>query len=345
MLNLPCRYDKPSPMKVLYVGGNGQISFDCVHESVRQGHAVAVFNRGRHNAGLPDGVEVITGDFDDESTYAPLAERGFDVICQFRAFVPAHVERDIRIFGGTPLQYVFISSASAYLKPPPAQVITEDVPLGNPYSDYSQNKADCEAVLRAQAALPYTIVRPSHTTRSKPTTAMGEGGLALQRMRAGKPVIVPGDGTALWTVTHARDFAPPFVRLFGNPGALGQAFHLTGPNAYRWDAIYQALGRACGVDPIDIVHVTTDALLRYNPAWQAALPGDKTWTTQFDNARIKQVVGDFDCPIELEELATLVVAQWKADGGADEPPDAELDALMDRIVMEQRPPRPTVAGE
>jgi len=323
-------------MRVLFIGGNGQISFDCVHESVRQGHEVAVFNRGLHNAGLPGSVEFIKGDFDDETTYAPLASLGFDVVCQFRAFVPAHVERDVRIFGDAPKQYVFISSASAYLKPPPAQVITEDVPLGNPFSDYSQNKADCEAVLRGQDILPYTIVRPSHTTRSKPTTAMGEGGLALQRMRAGKAVIVPGDGTSLWTVTHARDFAPPFVRLLGNPDAMGQAFHLTSPNAYRWDAIYQALGRACGVDTIDIVHVTTDKLVQYNPSWKAALWGDKSWTTQFDNSRIKQVVGDFDCPIELEELARLVVAQWEADGGADEPVDTELDALMDRIATQER---------
>lgn len=323
-------------MKILYVGGNGQISFDCVHESVRQGHEVAVFNRGRHNAGLPDGIEVITGDFDDEATYAPLAGRGFDVICQFRAFVPQHVERDIRIFGGLLPQYIFISSASAYQKPPPAQIITETVPLLNPFSDYSQNKADCEALLRSQVALPYTIVRPSHTTRSRPTTAMGEGGVALRRMRTGSPVIVPGDGTSLWTVTHARDFAPPFVNLLGNARALGQAFHLTSSHAYCWDAIYRAFGRASGVDPIDIVHVPTDTLLKYNPDWRASLLGDKAWTTQFDNSRIKQVAGDFDCPIELDELAALVVAAWEAAGGADEPVDAAMDALMDRIAADQR---------
>lgn len=322
-------------MKVLYVGGNGQISFDCVHETVRQGHEVSVFNRGLHNAGLPDEIEVIKGDFDDDAGYTALGSCGFDVICQFRAFVPQDVERDIRAFGDTPQQYVFISSASAYRKPPQVQFITEDVPLVNPFWDYSRKKADCEAVLRAQGKLPYTIVRPSHTSRSRPTTAMGEGGLALQRMLAGKPVIVPGDGTALWTLTHSRDFAPPFVRLLGNERALGQAFHLTGPNAYRWDAVYQALGRACGANTIDIVHVATDTLLQYNPDWEGPLLGDKAWTTQFDNSRIKQVVGEFDCPIELDELATLVVAQWKAEGGQDEPVDAELDALMDRIAAEQ----------
>jgi nucleoside-diphosphate-sugar epimerase len=322
-------------MRILYIGGTGQISWDCVHESVRQGHAVSVFNRGHHNAGLPETVACISGDRFDDAAYSALAERDFDVVCQFRTFVPAEMRRDIEVFAGHTGQFVFISSASAYHKPPLQAVITEAVPLHNPYSAYSAAKAACEAVLREQERLPYTIVRPSHTCRSKPTTAMGEGGLALQRMLAGKPVVVPGDGTALWTVTHASDFAPPFVRLLGCPRALGQAFHLTGPWAYRWDAIYAAFGAAVGAGTPHIVHVPTDTLLRYNPAWEAALLGDKAWTTQFDNSAIKAVAGDFTCRVDLDALARRVTAAWRAEGGESVPPDPALDALFDRIAAEQ----------
>jgi nucleoside-diphosphate-sugar epimerase len=322
-------------MKVLFIGGTGQISFDCVHEAVRAGHAVWVFNRGNSNAGLPEAVSFITGDCDDDVAYGQIAEMAFDVICQFRAFVPSQVQRDVELLSGHVGQYIFISSASAYEKPVPHYVITEDMPLRNPFSSYSQSKADCEAVLQGQSVLPYTIVRPSHTSRTKFTTAMGEGDLAASRMLRGKPIVVPGDGTSLWTITRSQDYAPPFVRLFGNEAAMNRAFHLTSGNAYDWNHIYAAIGRSLGVEP-KLVHVPTDTLVKYNPAWEAALLGDKAYSVVFDNSRIKAVVGDFACNASLDDfMAPLAAGFLERDVGIDSPIDVELDALYDRVAADQ----------
>ncbi len=322
-------------MKVLFVGGTGQISFDCVHAAVRAGHAVWVFNRGHHNAGLPAETRCITGDVEDDESYRQIAGMGFDVICQFRVFTPAQLQRDIQLLAGCVKQYIFISSASAYQKPTPHYLITEAVPLENPFSDYSRNKADCEALLREQTALPYTIVRPSHTSRTKFTTAMGEGDLAASRMLRGRPIIVPGDGTSLWTVTRSQDFAPPFVKLFGQAAALQAAFHLTSPHAYDWNHIYRAIGRALGVTP-QLVHVPTDTLIKYHPAWEAALLGDKSNSVLFDNSKIKALVGDFACNPSLDHFMEQLAIDFNQRGGVDLPIDAELDALYDRIAADQR---------
>ncbi len=321
-------------MKVLFVGGTGQISFDCVHEAVRVGHDVWVFNRGNSNAGLPEAVSYIRGDFDDDADYGRIAEMGFDVICQFRVFTPEQMERDVALLAGKVTQYVFISSASAYQKPVRHYVITEDVPLENPHAAYSRNKAACEELLRAQQELHYTIVRPSHTSRTKFTTAMGEGDLAASRMLRGKPVVVPGDGTSLWTITRSRDFAPPFVALFGNVGAMDDVFHLTSDNAYAWNMIYEAIGRAVGVEP-DLVHVPSDTLAKYNPDWEGALLGDKAYSVVFDNSKIKAVVGDFKCDPSLDGFMALLAEDFMARGGIDVSIDERLDALYDRIVADQ----------
>ncbi len=322
-------------MKVLFVGGTGQISFDCVHAAVRAGHDVSVFNRGHHNAGLPAETSFITGDVTDEATYGQVAEMGFDVICQFRVFTPTELQRDLRLLTGGVKQYIFISSASAYQKPLPHYRITEAVPLDNPFSEYSRNKAACEALLCAQTALPYTIVRPSHTSRTKFTTAMGEGDLAASRMLRGKPIVVPGDGTSLWTITRAEDFAPPFVKLFGQAAALQEAFHLTSPHAYDWNQIYLAIGRALGVTP-ELVHVPSDTLIKYHAPWEAALLGDKSNSVLFDNSKIEGVVGPFHCDPSLDRFMEPLAADFKRRGGAALPFDAELDALHDRIARDQR---------
>jgi nucleoside-diphosphate-sugar epimerase len=321
-------------MKVLYVGGTGQISFDCVHETVRAGHETWVFNRGNNNAGLPDDVSFLRGDFDDDDDYGCVADGGFDVICQFRVFTPEQIRRDLERLAGRTSQYIFISSASAYQKPVPHYVITEDTPLENPYAQYSRDKAACEAALCPQDGLPYTIVRPSHTTRNRFATAMGEAELAAQRLLRGKPVVVPGDGTSLWTLTAACDFAPPFVRLFGKRAALGEAFHLTSNNTYTWDRIYTAMAAALGVE-VKLVHVPSDTLVRYRPAWLGGLLGDKSHSVTFDNAKIKGVVGDFRCDTSLDDLMATLVARFRASGGDRAPVDAGLDALFDRIVAEQ----------
>ena len=316
-------------MRVLYIGGTGEISFDCVHESVRLGHDVSVFNRGNNNAGLPPECRLITGDIEDGAVYGQLAGRNFDVVCQFRLFTPSAMERDIATFAGHCGQYVFISSASAYRKPVRGLPITELTPLENPYWEYSRAKAAMEAMIRAQSGLRYTIVRPSHTYRTKMPTPLGG---EVARMMRGKPVVLHGDGESLWTVTHARDFARPFARLLGEPRALGEAFHITNDRQWSWNEIFEAIAAALGVREPQIVHVTTDTLIRYRPEWEGPLLGDKSPSVIFDNAKVKSVVGDFECPIDPWEGMRLVARQHPPRADVY---DLQLERLFDRIVAEQ----------
>ncbi len=318
-------------MKVLYIGGTGEISFDCIHQSVKLGDEVCVYNRGNNNAGLPDGIRFITGDIQDDAAYGQLADENFDVICQFHLFSPDEIKRDINLFTGHCGQYVFISSASCYQKPVRRWPITERTPLDNPYWPYSRAKAEMEKLLRAQSKLSWTIVRPSHTYRTHMPTPT-HGNLDISRLLRGKPVVVHGDGESLWTITHAKDFAPPFVKLLGSPDAIGEDFHLTSNHAWSWNVIMQAVAEAVGVTDYKLVHIPTETLVRYNRDWEGPLMGDKAMSLVFDNTKIKSVVGDFDCPIDPWQGMKLVAGQF--------PPDAnnyntEDDALQDRIIAEQ----------
>lgn len=315
-------------MRVLYIGGSGEISFECIHESVRLGHDVTVFNRGRKNAGLPEQCRFITGDIEDDATYGRLASEAFDVICQFRLFTPAAIRRDIGIFAGHCQQYVFISSASAYAKPVRNLPITEATPLDNPHWAYSRAKAEMESLLTAQDRLPYTIVRPSHTYRTKMPTALGG---EVSRMLRGKPIVVHGDGESLWTVTHAQDFARPFARLLGVPNALGEAFHITNDRQWSWNEIFDAIAAALGVADARRVHVASDTLIRYRSEWEGPLLGDKSPSVRFDNSKVKAIGGDFDCPIDPWQGMRMVAEHFppRADDY-----DATMDALYDRIVDE-----------
>jgi len=321
-------------MKVLYIGGTGQISFDCVHESIRSGHEVHVFNRGNQNRGLPPETRFITGDLDDEGAYRALGEHHFDAVCQFRVFTPERLQRDLEVFSGHCGQYLFISTASAYQKPVRHHVITEDVPLENPFWQYSRDKAACERLLQEQTKLPFTIIRPSHTSRTKWTTIFGETNESVLRMLEGRPIVIPGDGTNLWTMTRSEDFAPPFVKLLGNARALGEAFHLTSDNAWMWNEIYRATARAVGAPEPQIVHVPSETLIRYHPEWEGPLLGDKTWSVLFDNSKIKSVVGDFDCPTRLDEFMQRIARHFSR-AAAEATRDPALDAIFDRVIADQ----------
>ena len=317
-------------MRVLYLGGTGEISFDCIHESVRLGHEVAVFNRGHHNAGLPPACRLIPGDVTDAAAYGRLAALDFDVVCQFRLFSPAALERDLAFFTGHCGQYVFISSASAYRKPVRGLPITEATPLDNPYWAYSRAKAEMEAMLGAQRRLPYTIVRPSHTYRARMPTPMA-GNVEVSRMLRGKPVVLHGDGESLWTITHAEDFARPFARLLGEKRALGEAYHITGDRAWPWNEIFEAIAAALDV-PLKLVHVASDTLVRYNPEWAGPLLGDKSPSVTFDNGKVKALVGDFDCPIDPWRGMKMVAQRYPPSPDDFDP---ALDRLLDRIAADQ----------
>ena len=330
-------------LNVLFIGGTGEISLASVREAVAAGHAVTVFNRGKSRLGeLPAGVASIVGDIHDGVSYAKLSSLKFDVVCSFMVFMPEEIRREIKAFSGNVGQYIFISSASCYQKPPRHYLITEKTPLENPYWKYSLNKIACERLLQEQSTLPYTIVRPSHTIRARLPLQLGDSMVGLHRMLTGKPVLVAGDGTSPWTLTRSLDFSVPFVRLFGNSKALGQDFHITNDRAFTWDQIHAAIGRAFEVK-VRNVHVPTDTLIRYNPEWTGPLMGDKMWTALFDNSKIKDAVGQFTCSADLDEILAEPVtfarrnSETGQDTGKSEKSDKLIseDRLMDKIIESQ----------
>ncbi|MEY2932319.1 MAG: hypothetical protein RL033_3068 [Pseudomonadota bacterium] len=322
-------------MKVLYIGGTGEISFSCVLESLALGHDVSVFNRGQTEQPLPAAVQQIAGDLGDDVAYSRLGEQRFDVVCQFVAFDSARVEQDLKTFGGRTGQYLFISTASAYAKPIHRfERITEQTPLDNPFWEYSRKKTQMERTLLAAhraGQLPVTIVRPSHTYRRRMPSALGGGDWTARRMREGLPIIVHGDGTSLWTLTHASDFARPFARLLGNPRALGEDFHITGENVHTWDEILTQMARALGVSA-KLVHVTSDELVRFEPAWAGPLFGDKSPSTVFDNGKVSSVAGAFPTLMTIAEgfqlAAREVVGRLERGAGVDPALDAKVDAIL-----------------
>lgn len=321
-------------LSVLLVGGTGQISWPVLHEAVAAGHRVTVFNRGRTTAALPAGVATISGDMADPASYARLREHRFDVVCQFMAFLPGQMRQDIETFTGRTGQYVFVSSASAYQKPAHSYVIRETTPLENPFWQYSRDKIACEAMLRGQDGLPYTIVRPSHTVRTKIPTALREGDGLAHRLLAGKPVLVPGDGTSLWTLTRSADLARPFVRLFGNPRAIGEDFHITADVAHTWDQIYTALARGLGTEA-RLVHVSSDILARYHAEWQCDLHGDRMWSVLFDNAKVKGVAGAFDCATAIDEILAESIRHFRQRLAESGPQPSPMDPIIDRVIADQ----------
>jgi nucleoside-diphosphate-sugar epimerase len=319
----------------LFIGGTGQISLSCVEAALAAGDQVTVFNRGATDAALPKGVDKIAGDYAEDEAFDAATRDGFDVVCQFIAFTADQVGRDLAMLQGRTGQYIFISSASAYKKPVDAFPITEDVPLENPYWEYSRRKAAAEAVIRAQDAVPWTIVRPSHTVRTQLPGALGERDRMADRLRLGLPMIVPGDGTSLWTLTRSEDIAAPFVRLFGRDAALGEAFHLTSDNVYTWDQITRAAADLLGVTT-EIVHVPSETLVARNPEWEGPLLGDRAWSVMFDNSKIKSVVGDFACERDLHEVMRQPIAHYRRRAGDAAPRRNDLDRLFDAIIADQR---------
>ncbi len=320
-------------LSVLYIGGSGQISLPCVEASVAAGHKVTVLNRGKTKAPLPGGVETLVGDMNDFA-YGELAGRRFDVVAQFRVYTASQMRLDIETFAGKTGQYVFISSASVYEKPVKNYLMTERTPLENKYWQYSRDKIDCERLLRSQQKLAYTIVRPSHTVRTAIPIQFGAPDLAIRRMIAGKPVIVAGDGSSLWTLTRSVDVAKPFVRLLGNSRALNDDFHITTDRGFTWNQIHEAIARGFGVEAIH-AHVPSDTLVRFNKDWEGPLLGDKTWSALFDNSKVKSVAGPFEASQDLDEILHDLIVHARERLRAAAPDTGEEDRLIDRIIAAQ----------
>ncbi len=325
-------------MKALFIGGTGTISTSVVARAKEKGWELTLLNRG--NGPLPEGVESLIGDIHDEERAAGLMEgRYFDVVAEFVAFTAEDVERDIRLFSGKCGQYIFISSASAYQKPVAGYPITESTPLVNPFWAYSRNKARAEKVLMAayeEKGFPVTIVRPSHTycDEKVPVAIHGAKGSwqVLRRIQQGKPVIIPGDGTSLWTMTHASDFAKGYVGLMANPHALGNAYHITTDESMTWNQIYETIADALGVK-LNAVHIPSDLLARCGKQYdlEGALLGDKANTVIFDNTKIKRLAPEFVCTVSMAEGIRRAV-QKAAAHPERQSLDPEFDTWCDWVI-------------
>lgn len=325
-------------LRVLFLGGPGIISSACARLAVERGLELTVVNRGVSDTRpLPDGAEVLHADVRDPAALrGVLGDREFDAVVDWVAYTPEQVAADVAFFTGRAGQYVFISSASAYQTPPERLPVTESTPLRNPYWEYSRNKIACEDLLvRAyrEDAFPVTIVRPSHTY-DRASVPLDGGWTAVERMRQGREVVVHGDGTSLWTLTHHEDFARGFVPLLADPRALGEAFHITGDDVLTWDQVVRALGRAAGVEP-RIVHVPSDAIAEADAGWGAGLLGDKAHSMVFDTTKLRRLVPEFTTTIRFEEGSRQIVAWHDADP-ARRVVDARLDAVMDDLVARFR---------
>ncbi len=303
-------------MKVLFIGGTGNISTSVSKLCVKRGIDLYLLNRGIREVKIP-GVKTITGDITTSDTANVLQNHNWDCVVNWIAFTPDDVERDINLFRNKTKQYIFISSASIYQKPPTHPVITESTPLYNPVWDYSQNKIACEEILNKayrEENFPITIVRPSLTYDTViPLTIGGwQEYTAVDRMKKGEKVIVQGDGTSLWIVTHAEDFAKGFVGLIGHQQATGNAFHITTDEVLTWNQIYEAVANAVGVKP-NIVHIASDFLCNYDNSLIGSLLGDKSFSVIFDNTKIKTFVSDFCCTIPFSEGIKRTLAWFQAD--------------------------------
>ena len=326
-------------MRALFIGGSGVISSACSRLAAESGIELCVFNRGLSlDRPLPAGVTVLRGDIrDPRSVREVLGGREFDAVVDWVAFTPEHVQADIDFFAGRTGQYVFISSASAYQTPPARVPIVESTPLRNPFMRYSRDKIACEELLRAayrDDGFPATIVRPSHTY-DKTLVPFDGGWTVLARMRQGKPVVVHGDGTSLWTLTHHRDFAAGFVPLLGHSRTVGDVFHITSDDVLTWDQIAHALADAAGTRA-DIVHVPSDAIAAADPGWGASLLGDKAHSLVFDNSKLRSVLPGYRAVIPFEQGAREIVG-WHDEDPARQRADARVDALMDRLIETYRP--------
>ena len=325
-------------LSVLYIGGTGQISLPCVEASLAAGHDVTILNRNKTSVSLPKGVKTLVGDMNDVA-YGALGDKRFDVVAQFRLYTADQMRRDIATFTGKTGQYVFISSASAYEKPVRHYMMTERTKLENKYWRYSRDKIACEQLLRDQDALAYTIVRPSHTVRTHMPIELGDPDAAIGRMIAGKPVIVTGDGSSLWTLTRSVDVATPFVRLLGNSAALMDDFHITTDRGFTWRQIHEAIARGFGVEAVH-APVPTETLVRFNKEWEGPLLGDKTWSALFDNSKVKRVAGPFEASQDIDEILQDSIMHAKQRLKSPPPPESDEDRLIDKIVAAQNGLRP-----
>ena len=329
--------------KPLFIGGTGTISAAIVRRLVNElNWEVWLINRGNRPEAVPEGVRQITADINDEAAVLEkLGDARFDVVGEFIGFTPDQVARDYRLFKGRTRQYIYISSASAYHKPAASYVITEGTTLANPYWQYSRDKIACEEFLMRkyrEEGFPVTIVRPSHTydERRIPLGVHGENGFwqVIDRMRRGKPVIIQGDGSSLWTLTFNTDFAVGYTGLMGNPHAIGEAFQITGDETLTWSQIYRTIADALGVElhPYYVASAfLADAGRPYGYDFEGGLLGDKAVSVVFDNAKLKRAVPDMCTRVRFDQ-GVRIALDYVLSHPECQQPDPEFDAWCDRVI-------------
>ncbi|AFN75861.1 NAD-dependent epimerase/dehydratase [Melioribacter roseus P3M-2] len=324
-------------MKILFIGGAGNISASVSRQCIKKGYELYLLNRGQNSVNI-DGAKHIKCDINNlDRMKELLKEHYWDSVVNWIAFDPKDVERDIELFEGKTKQYIFISSASAYQKPPLNPVITESTPLRNPYWDYSRNKIACEELLNKayrDKSFPAVVVRPSHTYSNVIPVPIGGWTeyTIVDRIKKGLPIIVHGDGSSLWTVTHADDFAIGFTGLIGNLKTIGHAFHITSDEALSWDQIHYYIADAVGA-AANIVHIPSDFIVKCEPSLEGSLLGDKTWTAIFDNSKIKSFVPEFKATIPFQEGIKKTL-KWFEEKPERMIVKKETNEMIDRIIGE-----------
>ena len=329
--------------KILMIGGTGTISTAITKQLAEEGlWEVTVLNRGNRKDTLPDNVRQLTVDVNDEEKVRELTgDTMWDAVAEFIGFVPAQVERDVRLFAGKTRQYVYISSASAYHKPCRSYLLNEGTTLANPYWQYSRDKIACEEYLMKEYrenGFPVTIVRPSHTydERNIPVGVHGKNGSwqVIDRIRNSKPVIIPGDGTSLWTLTFNRDFARGYIGLLGNPHAIGEAVQITGDETLTWDQIHEAIAQALGIE-LKALHVPSDFLAevgtKYGYDYAGELLGDKARSVVFDNAKLKRLSPGMKTTVPFDEGVRIALEHILAHPELQKK-DPDFDAFTDRVA-------------
>ena len=325
-------------MKVLFIGGTGIISTACRALAAERGMDVTLVTRGQKSAQqLPRGVRSLVADVNDPALGEKLKGESFDAVVDWIAYTPGDIERDLRLFRGRTRQFVFISSTSAYQKPPTHYLLTETMPLGNPFWEYARNKISCEERLMQayhDEGFPVTIVRPSltygETSIPLVLNSWQKSYTAVDRMLRGQKMIVPGDGTSLWVVTHNTDFAKGLVGLLGQQQAVGEAFHITSDEVLTWNQLFQIVGAAVGVEP-QLVHIPSDFIAACLPDKRGTLLGDKSVSVVFDNSKTKRFVPDYSATTTFAEGVRRTLEWFNADP-ARKQVDQQLTAIMDKLI-------------
>jgi nucleoside-diphosphate-sugar epimerase len=323
-------------MKILFLGGTGIISTACSRLAIARGFEVTLVNRAKRDPIA--GAKQIVADLADPASTAALGTQTWDAVVDFLAYDPATIERRVQLFRGRTGQYVFISSASAYQKPLTQPPITESTPLANPFWEYSRQKIACEERLTRfyrDEAFPMTVVRPSLTYGDivvpLAVNSWQQSYTAVARLRAGQPLIVPGDGLTLWTITHNSDFAKGLVGLLGHPGAIGHAVHITSDEALTWNQIYQFTAEAAGVPAPRLVHIASDFICACLPEMTGSLLGDKSHCALFDNTKIKRLVPDYVATTRYRDGIAGTIKWFDADPRR-QVVDAATSAKWDRLI-------------